>query len=175
VLKAFSLFAFAAITYAGPLTVGPINVNGSGEIDHSGGDTFITESFSGSNGTDSVSVSFSGELLVWVGTAEIDGIEACDQVGFGLCLAGASFNRSLDDPGSVVIVHTSDNTPIATAIINGAMTDVKFSSNGSCGPAPFNYCETYTISPIPEPSTAWPIVAGLAALAAVRVRREKPA
>jgi MYXO-CTERM domain-containing protein len=167
-LKAILLFSFTIATASAIPIVGPISVTGGGSQYFSLGDGGVTQNFSGTNGTDSVSVFGSGELgpdgsagygnangsFVFSGEAQIDSFSS-DYFEFGV--GGGS--------GSLTL-YTSAEVPIITAELIGYVTITSFSYLPPCCLS--GYTETFAITPTPEPSSGWLGLIGIVALAARR-------
>lgn len=152
------------------LTVGPISVSGGGTYYESLGDSSVIESFSGTNGIDSVFMSGGGE-------GGPDG-----GIGFGDATPADVFggSASIDAVGSsyfsfslasgMLTIDNSVGTAIASADIVGYANITNIVYDNPEVPE-LGYTETFAIVPTAEPGTAWLLLAGLAALIVMRSKR----
>lgn len=166
--------------WAGPVTVGPIPVTGSGNDSNFFGTGGVTESFSGSNGVDSVSMSGGGSYGPDGGPGfGIANGSFLFSAGFGAhidSMVSPYFSFFIGNGGGNLTLFDSAHNVISTADLIGY---VSMSGRSYYNPAiPFmGFEETFTITstaPLPEPGAAWLTLAGFfLLLAGVVTRRLK--
>jgi hypothetical protein len=171
-LKILLPFALASTVIAGPLIVGPVPVSGGAMLSNSRGDIFITEQFSGTNGSDSVSLYSSGIYAVpGSGSGSPGG-----PFGDGGCIACVRIDAVTShyfsffiggDGGSSLTLFDSSHNVIASASLIGYIYITSFTyydpSNLFLGST-----ETFAIVPTPEPGTIGLVLLGLVALPLTR-------